>query len=341
MNLLRRQHGVTLLELMVAMVISLVLLGGMIQLFVNNKHGYELQNAASRMQENARFAVETLDDSLIMADHWGGLASSDVSGTPAVTGLGSCDAAWVAKVSEGVFGYDGAGTPPLPTGCLAAADYVPNTDVVVVRYATPDGEIATADLANAAYNNTVFLRSVLGGRGQLFLGSTMSGNSDFATDLQDDQSKVFTMPYRVEAYFIRPCAAKGGSSTCTASADGGMPRPTLTRLTLVNGKLAEQPLVDGVEQMQIVYGIDNDADRNVDQFKTATNIAAADWPKVISVRFGLVVRGDRLDMSLPADTQTYSMPGGYSFTPASTDHANHYQRKLFIDTVQIRNRVRG
>ncbi|OAI21156.1 hypothetical protein A1359_19775 [Methylomonas lenta] len=85
-NRQRRQQGMTLIEIMIALVIGAFLLGGVLQIFVNSKQTYRMQENLSRMQENGRFAMEFLEHDLRMAGFWGCLAPSspnntDVAGT--------------------------------------------------------------------------------------------------------------------------------------------------------------------------------------------------------------------------------------------------------------------
>jgi type IV pilus assembly protein PilW len=57
----QRQRGVTLVELLVAMLVSLVLMAGIVEIFLSNKRTYRLQEALARVQEDGRFAVEALN----------------------------------------------------------------------------------------------------------------------------------------------------------------------------------------------------------------------------------------------------------------------------------------
>jgi type IV pilus assembly protein PilW len=333
----RRQSGLTLIEIMVAMTLGLILLAGVIQLFVSNKRAFEVQTATNGMQENGRYAMKLLTDSLRAADHWGGVESSEVGGTAAVSGLGSCDAAWILNYKEGIRGYEGASaTPPLPSGCIDPADYVANTDVFVVRHG--GGEYQPTAVVTDGNASDVWLRTAVGRRARLFSAGAIGS---LPTDLYDagneDAVGIYNYPYQVEAYFVRPCSGKLGAA-CASTDDGGRPLPTLTRLALLNGTLQEQAMVGGVEQMQLDYGVDADLDNNADFYTDAATVSAAgQWNRVASVRLTLVVRsGER---STLADTTTYNLPDGTTYT-APAD-AQMYQRKLFTSVVQIRNRSRS
>ena len=55
-----RQTGIGLVEIMVALVVSSLLIGGLIQIFSSNKQAYILQDEMSRLQESGRFAFHFL-----------------------------------------------------------------------------------------------------------------------------------------------------------------------------------------------------------------------------------------------------------------------------------------
>jgi len=67
----RHQLGLSLIELMIAMVIGLVLLLGLIQVMSASRAAYQLSSGVARTQENARFAMDFLQRDLRMAGHMG------------------------------------------------------------------------------------------------------------------------------------------------------------------------------------------------------------------------------------------------------------------------------
>lgn len=58
LNCKSRQRGLTLVEIMVALVISLFLLAGLLQIFITTRQSSRIQENLSRVQENGRFAIE-------------------------------------------------------------------------------------------------------------------------------------------------------------------------------------------------------------------------------------------------------------------------------------------
>ena len=55
-----QQHGFTLIEIMLAISLSLVLIAGVIQIYLSSKESFRVQNELARLQENQRIAIEFL-----------------------------------------------------------------------------------------------------------------------------------------------------------------------------------------------------------------------------------------------------------------------------------------
>ena len=64
------------------MVITLILLGGIAQIFLGSKKSFTIQESLGRMQENGRYAMEVLTQDLRRAGYWGGNADiTEITGT--------------------------------------------------------------------------------------------------------------------------------------------------------------------------------------------------------------------------------------------------------------------
>ncbi|WP_412852282.1 PilW family protein [Ectothiorhodospira shaposhnikovii] len=75
----RRETGLSLVELMVAMVIALIITAGIIQLFLGTQQTYRLQQQLSVIQENARFATDEISRDVRMAGFVGCLRPDNVN----------------------------------------------------------------------------------------------------------------------------------------------------------------------------------------------------------------------------------------------------------------------
>lgn len=95
-----------------------------------------------------------------------------------------------------------------------------------------------------------------------------------------------------------------------------------------------QPIVDNVENMQILYGVN--ANNNqwgvADRYLPASDVeSAGQWDRVVSVRISLLLR--TAENNLADSPQPYTFNGA-TVTPATTDR---YLRRVFTTTVTLRN----
>ena len=314
-------RGFSLVELMVALVITLILLAGIGQIFLSSKKSYTLQDSLARIQETGRYAMEMLAQDLRRAGYWGGNADiNEISGTQtrlAEDGscLGSGNTDWSLMLNRKIFGLDDNRTN---YACLPSTT-LPSQDVLVVRYAAPweVGGITTPSFQN----NQFYLRSSLF-EGKLFRGSDQA---DPANDITAANERTSELVSRI--YFINPSTA-----TATAKCGGGSV-PSLFRLGLVNGVPTVEEVAYGVENLQVQYGIDTPPqDDSVDSYVDAGAPTDAMWDQVIAVRIWLLVRAECPDNSY-TNTTIYTMAG--ADLPAFNDN---YRRKLYTSTVRLRNR---
>jgi type IV pilus assembly protein PilW len=82
-----RQKGLSLIELMVAMLIGLFLILGVTQIFISNQRSYLFQQGQLGNQENGRFALAILSQELLKAGYRSNLAVN----IPADTSLSGCN----------------------------------------------------------------------------------------------------------------------------------------------------------------------------------------------------------------------------------------------------------
>lgn len=362
-----QQSGVSLIELMIAVLLGVIVVAGLIQILSANRKAYQLQESNNFQQQNLRFASDRIDWSIRMADFWGGVKAPEVVSLGNGSGASGCNLAWMlsgkpgSNGAGGIFGYDGDSSFPL-SGCatVPAANYVPGSDVLVVRYADTDpchvddsytAALSAAIMATCPPSSSHYLVANVGQQAQLFAkGSAIPVTGD---------TRRYIYPYRVEAYYLQPCSDPAGGN-CSAASDGGSPRPTLMRIRLQDdGALVREPLVEGIEQLQFEYGVSDDG-RHVSQFKIANEVAAAEWPTVLAVRVTLLARGQNRDMSIShagvfrvSDKCSYIIANSGAVTLSNTGNdctgfslsglnkPEQFPRQILQQVVQVRNRIRG
>jgi type IV pilus assembly protein PilW len=122
----QRQAGFSLIELMVALTLGLLLVGGVISIFITNQQAFRTTAALGRVQENARISFELMARDVRQS-------GGNACGTPLVKNLLK-SSAWSDDWDAGtVVGYTGvSGTPTIRAFGTASAERVVGTDAVKV-----------------------------------------------------------------------------------------------------------------------------------------------------------------------------------------------------------------
>ena len=86
---MNKQAGFSLVEIMIALLIGLFLLGGILQMFSANQQTYRMQSSLARLQENGRIALDFLARDIRIAGYWGCL--SGLNSVPSITDIDGTD----------------------------------------------------------------------------------------------------------------------------------------------------------------------------------------------------------------------------------------------------------
>ncbi|WP_026601235.1 PilW family protein [Methylomonas sp. 11b] len=336
------QTGMTLIEIMIALLLGAFLLGGVIKIFVNAKQTYGMQEGLSRLQENSRYALEILSKDLRLSGFQGCISITDL--TPTNTAAAPIIAPTPTSV---IVGYNGSEaspatatwSPALPTALSGLTTPItPGTDVITVVYGESCGGYLSADMASAtsdiqisssntcgiadgdpvlisSCSNADLFRATTGTTSTLIKHNAVSLPATCASPpCYKTSSEVFA--YRAYSYFIRP---------------GASGEPALWRYDNTKAASAANPveILDGIENLQILYGEDTDADGVANQYKTAANVT--DITDVASVRISLLARTSE---NLASQTLTYDYNGNTGINPG-----DRRIRRVFNATLAVRNRL--
>jgi type IV pilus assembly protein PilW len=341
----RRARGFTIAELLVSVAIGLVILAGMTTMFVKNSRAQGEIEKANRQVENGRYAIDVLTGDLRNAGFYGEFDPT-VLATPAA--LPDPCAATVAALQGAlplhVQGYDGG--PNLPS-CIG--DVRSGTDVLVVR------RTSTCVSGDPTCDNGDI-------EGPLFQASLCNNASELDSGNPADFYALDTDASRLTRH-QRNCSAAAGTGTravarrylthiyFVANNDkrgDGIPTLKRAELRLVDGALAftTVPLAEGVDNLQLEYGVDTDDDGLANVF-TATPgtangcaepvCAAANWRNVLSVKLNLLSRSTEPTQGY-TDRKTYVLgidaAGDANVVAAANDA---YKRHVFQSLVPLPN----
>lgn len=316
----RRMRGLTLVEIMIALLIGLVLTGGAIQIFVSSKQGYRANEALARIQENGRYALNFLQRDVRGTGFWGCAQDVEVNDTTDGGGAG------INLGGEPIQGTDGgAGAPDTVTirkatqgTSINVTQAMPNTSANVFLSSTDDlqeGDLMivtdceSADLFMVTNNNVN--------------NDNLAHNTGRSHNGVQNATTEFSNTYNTDAI------AYSASETTYQITNNGLERT-------VNG--AVERLVDDIVDLQISYGVDTDNNEVPNSYVTAAQIAAnagLDWSEILSVRIRLLARSREDNVTDAPQTQVWDFDGDGTLDDAPDRRM--YQQ--FTTTVGLRNRL--
>lgn len=314
------QAGFSVVELMIAMLLSMALAGAIISVFVNNSYSFNQDENIGRMQDDARFALREIAFDISMAGHY---ADLHIPGTVSFDGdltIGtdcgpSGETNWMYRTTESgtgnslsIMAIDNATNSAVAAAhsCFISGELQEGTDVVVIKRVA-GAETGTTS-ANGAYlrtNGTV---------GVLFSGTAPTAPPVVVAAPRADWA------FRPSIYYIRQFANTPGDNL-----------PTLCRKALsgTGPSMTTECLATGIENLQIEYGIDTTEDGRPNVY--LTNPTLAQMQAVVAARIFLIARTTENDTRY-VNNKTYSISNAPDLVPGDSFH-----RRVFSTSVSIQN----
>lgn len=321
----RSQRGFSLVEMMVAITLGFIVVGAVGYLYLGSRQSFRTTDNVSRMQENARYALQTIAHDVRMAGYVGcgnlqTMTVNTIANAPvpaltianAITGLdtgvGPTSFGGITRPAGDAFSVMAAfGGGVNLTGNLAPANA--NVQIQGNPYGFATGDVLV--VTNCTNADIFKATAVSGGTGTVTIAHANSSNTGNRVGTYG--TSAFVMKMEQYTYFI-------GTNPAGKRA--------LYRTSLTEGTVE---LVDNVWDMQILYGIDTNNDGAADSYSAAG--AVGNWAQVVSARISLLMVSAENNV-VPA-AQTYNFNGGPVTSAASDRHL--YQ--VFTTTVGIRNRL--
>lgn len=325
-----RSRGLSLIELMISMVIGLLVLAGVLYVYSGSRQTYVYNEALSRLQENGRIAIDALSHDLRMAGYFGcrRLDSKPpvkvIANAAPVTSLSSDNmiedvdtgsAPFVAGSSGVLIRRGGDVAFPLAAGLptesspitLSVADAFEAGDLALIT----DCQVADFFRVSGVAGTTV---------------THAGANSGALSKAYFDDALVFG--FREDTYTVRNTGRLN---------QAGNPIVSLFR--------NNNELVEGVENMSILFGVGDPVTGDVQRYVPADLMSAADWGRVTAIRVNLLLAS--VEDSILTDAQPYRFDsaldgasGSYQFnTGALIVPADRKMRQVFTTTVALRNRL--
>ncbi len=292
MYLKRSQKGLSLVELMVAIVIGLLLVAGVTQLFANNRLLYSAHENQSRIQENARYTLQVLTEAIQRAGYMGCATrnASDIINTLSNTPV------FTERFEDSIQGNRAVGGSWSPPPDSSISSPLTGNDIITVRTGIGSSMRVLA-------HNSATQRIELGSNHGLENGNIVmvsdcinavilrvadvDGNNityDNSIELQLDISSAQITRMVTRSFYIR------------TNPDGFH-----ALYERINNE-SPQELVSGIENLQILYGEDTNQDGSVDVYVPAN--AVGNWRNILSVEVSLdaIATGDNVVPAISGGT---------------------------------------
>jgi type IV pilus assembly protein PilW len=336
-----REAGVTLIELMIALTIGILLLVSLTAVYIKSSSVRSWSERTSRQIESGRYAIQLLTRDLQMAGYYAelnpgatgaGLAIPSAKPDPCVTTTAGLGAALPLHVQ----GYDNGASAP---SCIS--DLKAGTDIVVIRRVSSCVP-GSANCDAAASGSYLFQASSCINSSELSavppvyfqLGTGVA--STFTLHKRDCSSLAELHTYFTRIYFIAN-NNKAGDAV-----------PTLKRAELGPAGFSIAPLVDGVENLQLEYGLDTGGvgvptvyTANPDAYNSCSSTTVPTctgyWQSVVAVNIHLLAR-DSEPQTGYADSKVYTLgltAAGAANTVGPVGDA--FQRHVYQATARLYN----
>ena len=340
----KRIQGLSLVELMVAITIGLIIMAAVSSLFVSSKQTYTTQDSLARLQENGRLAMQFLIKDIRLAGFFGCLDGVDPGPTAQSDGsvassntkyLVNGGPTFTANPFVRIEGIENASTSTtwLPSIAAQPANIKPGTDAITIRMANVT---AAANVAPGMLN----------GASPLIVNDTTpftTGDIVVVSDCITADVIKITNITGSPADTLERAISQNVTTTLSKPYE---PQARVHKLTLSQYFIQTKPdgvpalfrdgveLVEGIENLQILYGEDTDVppDGLPNIYRRAS--AVADWSRVMSVRIGVLARtinseGTDLDQA-DHDVDDDGIP-------ELSAAGDRFRRRVFQAVVKLRN----
>lgn len=331
------QSGFSLVELMISITIGLLILAALVTLFVGQTKTRTELDKANRMIDNGRYALDLLSDNFRLAGYYGELDPGTASAALIATPPDPCSVV-AANISAAlpfhVQGYDATTASAIDLSATTCTT-IPTTkkagsDILVIRRASTQTVAAASAVALTKYLQVSqcqyealnsFVLATAPATYNLTKKSCTAANTGVAADLRS---------IRVQIYFIdaNNKAGDGVPTLKMIELIDPLTYPSASYASYTAGTFTPAiPLVEGIEYMQIDYGLDTDNDGVPNSYASTTT----DWSKVVSVKINLVSRNIEATPSY-TDATAYNLGTAGSVTPGG-----HYKRHAYTQVVRLIN----
>lgn len=362
------QSGLSLVELMVALALSVTLILGIFTVYMDSSQTTRVGESLARVQESGRIGLEIMSQEVRMAGYQGCSDNYTVpvrvianNPPPSITPASGEDSVYL--YNSGLMGWQvtAATQSSWDSGTdfedlsIIEDDALPGSDVLMVQRARlldakidtsmtspalaikikdPDGLFGSG----APFNSGSLLMVASCEFADVFRitnnpsGTPKSVAHESSANSSDRLSSAYAADEDAEIYSLESTVffvADTGRVDDQGNSISALYRARNNFPNSATPSFQREELVEGVEALKIQYGLRTDASSNTINYVDASGVGASDWKDVVVVRVGLLVSASGNALQQD-DSQTYELPGTVfvAGTPGSGQQAHAADRRL-------------
>jgi type IV pilus assembly protein PilW len=358
----RAQHGFTLIELMIGVVLGMLTMLVITQVTVQAESRKRTVSMGSDAQVNGSLALYTVQRDLQMSGY--GAASSPAALGCSVHGKYDASGSAFSFTLAPVVIANGSNGAPDTLTVLQARTHDFSVPIKVTENHTQAGTafivnsslgVAEGDLMIAVPADPTMGCALFSVKADASAASTTLGTNRIphvsAATAKWNQSSVFPAGgYATNSYLVNMGSMVLRSYTINADNNLAM-----EEVSPIDSTLSTQELYPQIVNMQAMYGKDTDINGEVDRYDTTTPTTSAEWQQVLTIRIAIVARSNQFEKdSVTTSAPLWDVGSSATISGATTSTCNgrsacielkidhigdwqHYRYKVYETIVPLRN----
>lgn len=322
-----KQTGFTLIEVMISLFIGGLVLGGVMFTYIGMKVTTKDTMTIGELQESGRLAINIMQRDIEQIGFWGtyyedSFTAGNTSTLPAPTndcfeGLNNGSFPDLASSSNfrTIYAKTADGTKEL--NCIN--NPIKKTDILQLKFLQGNQLTVEAGTNETQINQNYFIAE--------------QEQAQFVRGVVDQSTlntNATVWPYSHHTYYITEQTYTVNNQSLTV--------PALMRERLVADEVRAETIMEGVENMRFVFGLDTTNDSRVDTYRSINDMTSTDWENrkgILTVQLFLLIRALQPDPRVKIKNQKYIL--GEDSDKRELTFTDNYRRTVFTTTIRLNN----
>ncbi len=322
-----KQHGFTLIEVMISLFIGGLILGGVMFTYIGMKLTTKDTMTIGELQESGRLAINIMQRDIEQVGFWGTFYDDSLTianTTSLANPAGDCfegdnNGSFPDLGSSSNFRSIYAKTAGGSKELNCVNDPVKDTDILQLKFLQGDQLSVEAGNNETQVDHNYFIAEQE--RAQFVRGIVAPGSLNV---------NATVWPYSHHTYYISKQTYTVNNNSITV--------PVLRRKRLVGGNIITETIMEGVENIRFVFGLDTTANNRVDTYRSIDQMTPTDWENrkgILTVQVFLLVRALQPDAGLSIKNQKYIL--GEDENNRELTFTDNFRRTVFTTTIRLNN----